>query len=387
MSMPLKVVHCLRAPIGGLFRHVCDLVRGQSARGMDVGIICDTTRAEPLYEDMLGEVTAMCALGVHRRPMSRNIAPSDITTALAVRALCRSLRADVVHGHGAKGGAFARFAAAGGVVRAFYTPHGGSLHYSANRPGGFVFLTVERLLARVSDGLVFESDYGLETYRRKVGAPPCPVQVIHNGIAEAEFEPATLEENASDFLFIGELRELKGLETLLQALRHWPSDNRPSATLVGSGPDAGHFRQLAGDLGLGHQVRFLDPMPARQAFALGRVLVVPSLAESFPYIVLEALAAGKPVVATEVGGIPEMFGAHHALLVPPGDPVRLATAMEGALSRPDAMRETCRDLQEFVRSRFGLEAMVDAVCAFYMSAGCEDARTAQGVPGQRSATR
>ncbi len=67
----------------------------------------------------------------------------------------------------------------------------------------------------------------------------------------------------------------------------------------------------------------MAPMPARQAFALGRIMVVPSRAESFPYIVLEAAAAGKPLIATRVGGIPDMFGPLAERLVPPDDRIAL----------------------------------------------------------------
>ena len=216
MSVPLKVIHCLRAPVGGLFRHVCDLARGQSAHGIDVGVICDAHVGEALYENALKDLARHCSLGVHRIPMHRSIAPSDIAAGLSVRSLCVDLEADIIHGHGAKGGAYARFASLGGGQKVFYTPHGGSLHYSASSLSGFVFLTLERLLGRLTDGLIFESRYGMETYRAKVGTPACAMRVIYNGVEQSEFEPVPVREDAAEFLFIGELRTLKGIETLLK---------------------------------------------------------------------------------------------------------------------------------------------------------------------------
>ena len=91
-------------------------------------------------------------------------------------------------------------------------------------------------------------------------------------------------------------------------------------------------------------------MPAREAFRLGRALVVPSRAESFPYIVLEAAAAGLPMLATDVGGIPEIVAGTDTALLPPEDDVALAEAMLRVLDDPAAAqaRAAARRLQQAV---------------------------------------
>ena len=109
-------------------------------------------------------------------------------------------------------------------------------------------------------------------------------------------------------------------------------------------------------------------MPARAAFALGRFLVVPSRAESLPYIVLEAAAAGLPLVATDVGGIPEIFGPDASALVPPGDPAALAHAIGSALGTPATESDLTRRLQARVRAEFSVDVMTDAVLAAYVEA-------------------
>jgi glycosyltransferase involved in cell wall biosynthesis len=384
MNASMKVIHCLRAPVGGLFRHVCDLVAGQAARGFEIGVVCDARQDEQLFESALNKLARHCGLGVHRFPMHRRIAASDVSTAIAIRQKCRALDADVIHGHGAKGGAFARFAALGGGQRTFYTPHGGSLHYAKSSASGFVFLTMERLLARHTDGLIFESEFGLETYLQKVGRPGCEARVIHNGLREEEFAPVTAAPDAADFLFIGELRTLKGIETLLRALALVRQGRGTTAVIVGSGPDARAFQELAGELGIASGVRFVGPMPARQAFALGGTLIVPSLAESFPYIVLEALAAGKPTIATNVGGIPEMFGSHADLLVPPGDHAALATAMSDTLASPRSHDAVSLELKKTVQKRFTVGRMVAAVCGFYEDCNAPSGATLGPISGHRS---
>ena len=90
-------------------------------------------------------------------------------------------RADVVHGHGAKGGAYARLARAARAIRV-YTPHGGSLHYRWSSPAGFLYLALERVLMRRTDLFLFESAYGRDVFRAKIGEPGALVRVVHNGV-------------------------------------------------------------------------------------------------------------------------------------------------------------------------------------------------------------
>ncbi len=110
---------------------------------------------------------------------------------------------------------------------------------------------------------------------------------------------------------------------------------------------------------------FVGAMPARAAFTLGHLLVVPSRAESLPYIVLEAAAAGLPMVATRVGGIPEIFGADTGDLIPPANAAALAHAIQFSLRHPAEQCEAARRLRDRVREGFSTDAMTDAVLAAY----------------------
>jgi glycosyltransferase involved in cell wall biosynthesis len=278
----------------------------------------------------------------------------------------RATAADVVHGHGAKGGAYARLAG-GRAVRA-YTPHGGTLHFDPRSPLGFLYLHLERALLPRTDLILFESAYAREVYRARVGTPAAPLRVIHNGVTAAEFAPVTPDADARDLVFVGELRRLKGVDVLIEALGLLAAAGRPvSATIVGSGSDADAFKALAQARGL-TGIDFPGALPARQAFARGRVLIVPSRAESLPYIVLEAAAAGLPMLATDVGGIPEIYGPQSPLLLPAEDAPKLADAIRTALAEPAAARAAAQTLRERVRAQFSAEAMVDGVLAAYRTA-------------------
>src|SRR5262249_13645840 len=99
--------------------------------------------------------------------------------------------------------------------------------------------------------------------------------------------------------------------------------------------------------------------------ARGRILVVPSRAESLPYIVLEAAAAGLPMLATDVGGIPEIFGPHHPLLLPAGDAPKPAHAIGVAPTDPAPTLAGAQTLRERARAGFSIETMVERVMAAY----------------------
>lgn len=359
----LKILHVFRAPVGGLFRHVVDLVRGQTARGHRVGIIADSTTGGARAEATLADLSRDLALGLTRVPMSRDIGASDIGAVRHVARRAAEAKADVLHGHGAKGGAYARLAT-GDAIRV-YTPHGGSLHYRWSSPVGFVYLAAERVLMRRTDLFLFESAYGRDVFNDKIGRPRALVRVVHNGVAATEFEPVASSPDASDLVFVGELRMLKGIDVLLSAIATLAAVGRDiTATIVGDGPDKGEFLAQCNALALTGAVSFVGTLPARTGFARGHVLVVPSRAESLPYIVLEAAAAGLPIIATKVGGMAEIVGADTSL-VTPDDPAALARAIAAALDDMAGAQAAAARLRERVRAGFSANVMTDAVLAAY----------------------
>ncbi len=361
-DQPLNIVHVFRAPVGGLFRHVRDAVQVQAALGHRIGIVCDASSGGEAAEVLLRQLAPHCALGIHRLTMSRAPGLGDMSSARKIVETCGPLNLDIVHGHGAKGGAYARMSAARLTARAVYTPHGGALHYSWRSPQGAVFLAAERVMLARTSGLAFVCEFERRCFADKIGLGKVASEVIHNGLWSREFAPVQLNKTASDLLFIGELRTLKGIDTLIEAIAM--SKDRPlTATIVGDGADRQALEALVAERGLSDQVSFTGALQARKAFALGRVLVVPSRKESFPYVVLEAIAAAKPVVATNVGGIPEVIDQHW--LVEPDDPAKLAQGIERVLMDSGTADTRAHLLGERVRKRFRVEQMGEKLIAFY----------------------
>ena len=375
---PLRILHVLRAPVGGLFRHVVDLAREQAARGHSVGLIADSSTGGEKAKETLSELAPSLALGVARLKMRRLPHFTDLLVAHKVALLLNEIRPDVVHGHGAKGGLYARLPLLlpyypkppRHILRA-YTPHGGSLHYDPDSMVNRVYMSVERTLEGVTDLIPFESEYVRNKFVKNVGLTRALAIVVPNGIGPEELEPVTPAPDAGEFLYVGELRLCKGVDILIKALAtiSQRSTTKPRLTLIGSGPDEQLFRSLAEKLGVFQQLTFAPPMPAREAFRLGRIIVLPSRAESLPYVVLEAVGAQIPIVATNVGGLPEIFGDNAFRLVASDNVSALAEAMIAMHEMPQSERsELALTMAQHVGARFNLSAMADGILRGYRDA-------------------
>jgi glycosyltransferase involved in cell wall biosynthesis len=371
MTEPLRILQILRAPVGGLFRHVQDLTRELFARGHEVGIVADSLHTDALSDERLNRLRPFAPLGIHSLPIPRMFGPDDIFSALKVRRLADELKVDVLHGHGAKGGLNARLARIGARSRvALYTPHGGVLNYPPGSLAGRAFRQVEHLLAAATDSIVFESAFAQAAYIDQIARPRCPAPVIHNGLTSEEFEPITPAPDAADFVFIGEFRPVKGIEYLLDALAPLRAPDGRPATLVmaGSGPGIDAARAQIARLGLETRVTLLGVKPARPTLHLGRCEVVPSLAESLPYVILEAASANRPVIATDVGGVREIFGPTAASLIPAADTPALARAMQGFLDDPAAAAREAEIRLAHIRAGFSISHMTSRIEALYREA-------------------
>jgi glycosyltransferase involved in cell wall biosynthesis len=367
----LRIVHVLRAPVGGLFRHVQDLALEQARCGHLVGLIADSSSGGERAAARFDQLAPSLKLGVTRFPMRREPHASDIPALLRVAREFARLKPDVIHGHGSKGGLYARAApilpGAGSPLRV-YTPHGGSFH---DQPHHGLYLTVERLAARRTDLLLFESDYIAARYSEGVGDGRALRRIVKNGLYPEEFAPASTRPDAADFIYVGELSCHKGVDTLIEALAllHQDAEAGPRLAIVGSGRQGDKLAALVERLGLTRHIAFYGVLPAREAFALGQIVVAPSRAESLPYIVMEAIAAGKTVIATDVGGVGEIFGPLRERLVPRDHPAALADAMRAALDRDD--REAARErsiLAAHVARHFSVSRMAELILSAYREA-------------------
>lgn len=363
---PLRILHAVRAPVGGIIRHILDLADEQAERGHEVGIVADSLTGGERADAAFAAIAPKMKLGIHRLAIHREPHPADPVTAFQFQKLARSLTLDVLHGHGAKAGAFVRLKGPSKTTLRVYTPHGGSLHYRPDTLKGALYMRLERALMNRTDLFLFESGFARDTYERVVGKPSGLVRCVFNGVGAHEFDPITLAGDATDLVYVGEFRHIKGADLLIEAVARLRAKGQPvTLTLAGDGEETASLKALVARHKLGEVVRFIGHVKARFGFSKGRLLIVPSRGDSMPYVVIEAAAAGVPLLAADVGGIPEILGPFDDALFATDNIDAMAAAIAKALADPEAAHRRAKALRERILVNFSQKTMVDGVLAAY----------------------
>ena len=373
----MKVAFVLGTSAGGTGRHVTMLAAGCAARGV---------RAEvfgPPQADRDFGFAAGAPGGVGFTPVSigeRPRVPGDLRTIARLRRLLRAWRPDVVHAHGLRAGALTAIAVAvirptahdirpALVVTVHNAPPGGGVT-------GAIYRVLELIVARSADSVLCVSADTEQRMRaagaRRVGRavvpaarPPSPGGRSRGPARE---DPRRIRggPGPAHRARRRRLAPQKGFGLLLDAAARW-GDIRPGPLLViaGEGPLAAGLRSRAASLGLA--VRFAGHRPdVPSLLAAADVFVLPSTWEGQSLILQEALRAGVPVVATRVGGNAELTGEDAAVLVPPGDPQRLADAVRAVLADPALAARLRQAAAERGRALPGEDEAVAAALAEYL---------------------
>jgi len=228
----------------------------------------------------------------------------------------------------------------------------------------------DRLYNKQVDGVVAISEK-IAALLAEGGVKREMIRVVHSGIDPEPFQKEQAEGPSSTRLVIGTvavLEQRKGHRFLLEAARLLKEQgNRLRYLFAGEGAERNYLEQLVIKWGLQDEVAFMSFISDVPTFLSGiEIFVLPSLYEGLGVSVIEAMAAGKPVVASRVGGIPELVDDHiTGLLVPPGDPPALARVISNLLSQKDVMKRMGVKGRERVQQHFTLELMAKKNEEFY----------------------
>jgi glycosyltransferase involved in cell wall biosynthesis len=200
--------------------------------------------------------------------------------------------------------------------------------------------------------------------------PAARISVIPNGLDLPRYEPRPEKRQPRKVVMVANLRPEKGHDLLIDAAAQLLTVV-PDATfeIIGGGPELVTLLTRADAAGVGHAFNFLGPREDVAArLAAADIFVLPSRSEAFPNAVLEAMGAGLPIVATRVGGIPELIDDDKTgLLVPPGDARALADALQRLMASPTAAARLGGAAQAVATARYSFTRMVAAFDALYVT--------------------
>lgn len=374
---PLSILHIHTLPIiSGSGINTLLTMKGSHERGHKVALACASA----------GRLTEECdraGVAVYLVPQLTNRIdpPRDFSAVFALARLMRRHRFDLVHTHNSKAGFIGRLAARlAGVPVAIHTVHGFAFHDAETPLRRALFRWLECLAARWCDGMIFISRPLADWAKRERIGRRVPQVVIYSGIDVGSFQsgdglrfrqgwgipPARLVVGMISKLWKG-----KGHDVLLRAWKKILECNQiappPLLLIVGEGYLEESLKAQAAELGLQDSVLFAgfqSDMPAVAAAI--DVAVLPSLFEGMGRVILEAMAAGKPVVASKTGGIPDLVKhGENGLLVQPGNQDSLEMALLEVLTRPALRAQLAQGALRSLRPEFSATWMVEQIHEFY----------------------
>ena len=388
MTRVLQVID--RLNVGGPARVVFWLAEGLDQRGVTNQVVCGQPARGEEEMDWIG---ARPAQMVHRLPeMGREITWRDLGVTWKLLQFFRAWRPDVVQTHKAKAGAVGRVAAwlynhfFGGRCRVIHLFHGHVLHGYYGRWRSALFLAIERVLAAIAtDQIVTLSRLQQEEIlgRYRIGKPSQHV-IVELGLEEEPAIPGALRSllgrNCEGDLigWVGRLTEIKEPALLVRAAHTFVAASpRVHFVMLGDGHLRAPLESLVRELHLDQRFTLMGSRTdIRALYGDLALLVLTSRNEGTPLVLLEAMAAGVPVVATSVGGVPDLMGERideqgpltiwsHGVTIPAGDATALASALQWLLPQVELRRQMGRQAQEWVRRHRSRERMIEQFARIY----------------------
>ena len=378
---PLRFLQLVEAALGGVGRHVLDVTEGLIARGHEVHLVYSPTRADHAFLGRLDALSGRSRLTMVAVPIERRVTFRD---ALHVRWLRRYLQQhgpfDIIHTHSSKAGLIGRLAALGTATRAFYTPHGlFTLQPGLGAIPRAVATVVEVGLASACEKIIAVSQ--LE-YRHalSLGIPAHRITAIPNGKdvvlpgrqAEIRNQLRSGYAIADDVITIGcigRLTSAKAIDHLLCVFERLYRDlgDKVRLLIVGDGELRGVLHGQCSALGLDRAVCWLGEFPGEEALCAFDIFALSSDHEGLSYAVIEALAAGLPVVMTNVGGAEELvLEGVNGYRVPTRDVPAFAAVLQRLIEDRD-LRARMGRASLLHANCFTLDRMLDQIVDLYCS--------------------
>lgn len=372
----MRILHIVGdSPFGGGSVVILELAKLGKRLGWDVDVLTtDPTFQSVLTQHNIGYVS-LDVIPQKIHPIKDTVGLVRLTKYLAAN------HYDLVHTHTSKAGVLGRLAARIAKVRAIvHTVHGFAFHEGSSKKAIFLYSSIERSAARWCHRLVTVSHYHRDWALRLGIGTSNSVVAIPNGIDGSRVQTIRsrdtvrsdwgIRENEFILLTPGRLAEQKGIEYLLRALPALDDAILCNirCVIAGTGPLEERLRQLTSDLGLNNYVRFVGfQRDIGSILNAADLVVLPSLWEGLSIAVLEAMAAGRPIITTNIGSNSELLTSEKdALLVPPKDPKALAKAITTLVSDRALAARLAESASEKFSRNYTVEVMTENYRRLYL---------------------
>lgn len=363
---PNRVAICSVGELfGGVERHILGMLNGLNTRNINTLLI--------LFHD--GELAAQAREQGFKPVILPNSNRSILKTSRKLAQLLKRQKIELVHVHGYKATVFCTLACYWHSFVTIKTEHGlpePMLGRPLRSLYNSIYHTLDSTATRLSRATVCYVTKDLLAYYRRAHSG-LKTTVIPNGVDPIDRNrlqrPPELQEDRFNLIIVGRVDTVKGHRLAIEAISADPLLPTSHLHVIGTGPCEPELRDLAQNLGIAHRVHFLGfRRNVYDYIAHCHALLMPSLHEGLPYTLLEAMALGTPVIASEVGGLAEVLeNDKTALLFPPGNAMALAQKI-ARLRDPSLRHQLGESALHLQQSHYSSEAMTDRYLTVYRDA-------------------
>lgn len=307
--MDTNILQIVRSPNGGIRKHILTIIEGIRDNNITSHMITDLDEADKTFLNYIRNNNGLRIFDIKIKN-----APdiTDFINIYKVYKYCKMNNINVVHGHGAKGGLYARVVSLFLKIKVIYTPHGGSVHDMHGNIMNLIYSIVENILYYLSDVILFESKYTMQQYAKKVKSNSKKYKLNSNSIKiESSFRMKILREFPSSIKLcsIGLLREIKGHDLSIKAVSRLINEGYDvKLDIYGEGTSRSKLQAIIDGTKNGDRIKLLgetnDPLGVLSEH---NILIHAARFESFGYVPLEAIYTGVTVVSSLSGGLREVL--------------------------------------------------------------------------------
>lgn len=371
----MTIVQIVRSPSGGIRKHIMDVIRHLVQNNHTVILITDTASGDDAFKKQIQE-DWFKDVKVINQPIARNPHVSDFRNLWEIFKYLKPIQPDIIHGHGAKGGIYARLL--GGRKRSVYSPHGGSLHANYGAFKNYIYQLTEKLLLPLTGRVLVESRYTFQQFRKLVSEGFQRLSINYNGIDFPDSQPQK-PQLTHKVAALGLLRELKGFDLLIRAAAELKIEfPNMRVKISGEGEERSHLQKLIEDLKVSDVVELTGEVESPQStYEWADIVVVPSRFESFGLVALEAMSQGVPVLVAYTGGLVELVEhGETGRIFTRNSPRDLAEGLRASFEHWSLTREMATKAFETTKKRYNRQQMLEGIDKSYQALGLRTSKRA-----------